>query len=342
MSTEVAHLPSTGDPQEWTPAEAALVEAAGLVQVEQSGQRVMADRPTVEAFLAQCRRTGLDPIARQIYCLPRKTHGQTKWTIQISIDGARLIAERSGKYEGQTETEWCGTDGQWTDVWLSDEFPKAARVGVFKAGFREALYATAKWDSYVQTRPVWRNRQIVGQEVGSMWQKMPDLMLAKCAEALALRKAFPNDLSGLYTSDEMAQASNPTMHAPASRPAPARVSGPRKLSDDEWDEWVDIIGDIDSREAGKKAVHEAQSRGVYMALAPDGRPLKDHFAEAAAELKQREQDEAQTSPVVAAEPAPAPAPTEPAPEARSDEPIPADGKWPEEVAADPETGEVLI
>lgn len=138
-------------------------------------------------FAQVCAKTGLDPFSRQIYAIKRAG----KMSIQTSIDGFRVIAERSRDYEGQTPKQWCGGDGQWVDVWLSKDRPAAARVGVWRRGFREPLYAVATWAEYAQETP--------------MWKKMGPHMLAKCAESLALRAAFPNDLSGLYTSDEMGQ-----------------------------------------------------------------------------------------------------------------------------------------
>lgn len=154
-----------------------------------------------------CAQTGLSPFARQIFPVSREVWNkekkcvEKKWSFQTSVDGFRLVAQRSGEYEGQTAAQWCGEDGVWKDVWFSDKFPKAARVGVYRKNFREPLYAIAVWDSYVQTYE--KNGKI---EVGNMWRKMPELMIAKCAECLALRKAFPQELSGLYSQEEMAQS----------------------------------------------------------------------------------------------------------------------------------------
>lgn len=176
MSTS---LSITGDQSFWTDTQLSALKTLGLSN---------ASKGDLSFFFHQAQRTGLDPFARQIYMIERGG----RFTIQTSIDGFRIIAQRSGKYRGQAGPFFCGEDGKWSDVWLKNTPPLAAKVGVYADGWAEPLWAVAKWDSYAQASPIWK--------------KMPDLMLAKCAESLALRKAFPNDLSGIYTDDEMSQA----------------------------------------------------------------------------------------------------------------------------------------
>lgn len=188
MSSDIAqHTGSTlevhKDQQFWTDQQMAALQQLGVATNSQGDLAV---------FFHQAQKSGLDPFKREIYMITRKG----KPTIQTGIDGFYKIADRvttrtRGTW-GISETYWCGQDGQWVDVWLQKGAPAAAKVIVERNGSKFTTVALTS--EYTATGP--------------MWQKMPARMIAKCAEALAIRKAFPEDLSGLYTSDEMAQADN--------------------------------------------------------------------------------------------------------------------------------------
>lgn len=141
-------------------------------------------------FLYTAKKTGLDPLVRQIYAVKRTGKSGPQMTIQTGIDGYRLMADRTGKYAGNDDP-----------VYDNEKDPKKATVTVYKMvnGERCGFTATARWDQYYP-----------GDLQGFMWKKMPHLMLGKCAEALALRKAFPAELSGVYVKEEMEQAGGTT------------------------------------------------------------------------------------------------------------------------------------
>lgn len=173
------------------PEQALAARFANSEEVRVLRETLVPGVPDMEftLFTHVCKHLALDPWAKQIYAVMRGG----KMTIQTSIDGYRLIAHRTGQHAG-------------TDDALFEEngaLPSKATVTVWKMvdGQRVPFTASARWAEYKQ-------------DAGGMWRKMPFTMLGKCAEALALRKAFPSELSDIYTEDEMAQADNPAYDAP--------------------------------------------------------------------------------------------------------------------------------
>lgn len=123
-----------------------------------------ADDNQFELLLQVINRTRLDPFGRQIFPVFRwnRRNNCYDMTIQTSIDGFRLIAQRTGKYQGQVGPYWCGPDGIWHDVWLSDKPPAAAKVGVLNRDFTQPLWSVARFAAYAQTY----NGQLKG-----LWEK---------------------------------------------------------------------------------------------------------------------------------------------------------------------------
>jgi len=136
-------------------------------------------------FLYTASMRGLNPLTRQIHFVKRGGQG----TIQTGIDGFRLIAERTGKYAPGTKPTNFEYDSRGNLL-------RATVFGIkIMNGQAFEFSATAKFNEYkVDSNQIWR--------------KMPETMLEKCAEAKLLRKGFPEELSGLYTNEEMAQADN--------------------------------------------------------------------------------------------------------------------------------------
>jgi phage recombination protein Bet len=213
------------DQTQWDAQQIAVLEAGGI-----DGDVSDAE---LAAFLHECQRRKLDPFTRQIYLIGRydSRKGRKVYRSQTSIDGFRLIARRAADKSGidysYEDTIWFDEQGKRHEIWLSDKPPAGAKVVVIRNGSR--FDAVARFGAYVQMD---RNGNPTGQ-----WRNMADVMVAKCAEALALRKAFPEDLGGIYTEEEMAQADNPqrvTATAEVVREDRQEPAASEVTTDSEW------------------------------------------------------------------------------------------------------------
>lgn len=214
-------------------------------------------------FLTICNRRGLDAFSGQIYGIMRKSKEKSgewveKLVIQVGIDGYRLLAERTGKYEGVVGPLWCGDDGQWVDVWLKPVPPAAAKVGVYRTGCREPFWGVVTYREYAQTYD--------GKPVGK-WKEMPATMLSKCAESKAIRMAFPQAVSGLTTPEMVGDDTETYEVTEADREQARLVDGRRAAQDARGRQpWVEEIDQV--VEAAVRTVRDPQAAAAP-ADAPD-------------------------------------------------------------------------
>ena len=151
----------------------------------------------VRQVVEMCERAGVSPLEKWIYLILRGG----KWSVEPSINWVRLIAERTGRYMGVTETLWLDENGNWLDYWVANYPPLAAKKGVYIAGNAKPSYGTA-------------NKEMAGS--GPMWKKYSAHMLAKVAERIALQTAFPAEVGADVSEIEMdaAHESKPEVQAP--------------------------------------------------------------------------------------------------------------------------------
>jgi phage recombination protein Bet len=204
-------------------APAPVAPAVTRDQLELIKQTVAAGATDAELklYLFDCQRRGVHPLDRLIHFTKRGG----RYTPITSIDFLRGRAHDTG--------EMAGSD----DV-VFDKDARTASVTVHRLnrGVRYAYTATARYNEYVPD-PGPNGRGDV------MWKRMPHVMLGKCAEALALRKAFPQQLGGLYVKEELEQA-RPDFVTEATAIADQYAAPPQADPDDDARASGDVAVDV--------------------------------------------------------------------------------------------------
>jgi phage recombination protein Bet len=181
----------------WTEKQRAALSVLGIKG---------ASNGDLAVYMHYCQKTGLDPFSRQIYGIMRREKQGDQWvdkfTIQVGIDGFRVIrdrvAERTGWVTEFEDTVWYDGAGVPYSVWLAADPPAACRVVLLKihvaSGRVLRFPAVLRTSSYMAV--------IDGRPMGQ-WRTQPEHMIEKCCEAFATRRAYPNDLSGIYIEEEL-------------------------------------------------------------------------------------------------------------------------------------------
>jgi phage recombination protein Bet len=254
----------------WTPKQRAALTALGIKNASSADLAV---------FMHYCQKTGLDPFSKQIYMICRQERRGDQWidkqTIQVGIEGFRVIRDRAAERLGieveYEDTIWYDASGGEHKIWLQNEPPSGCTVTVLKNGRRYP--GTLRFSEYVQSKN--------GSPTGK-WRDAPAHQIEKCAEAFALRRAFPHDLGGVYIEEELPQdlGGAPAQARRSGRVTVAEVigrsddpaaqdEGAEDGPDADLGDWADRIDGIASADDGQRAEAELDEVAASGAMAPE-------------------------------------------------------------------------
>jgi len=208
MTVVALQTPSPLRPRDYDPAQLALIR-----------RTVAADTTADEfnMFIEIAKRAGLDPFRRQLYCIvySKDKPDKRKVTFITGIDGFRAVAARNRDYRPDDEEPTIVYDD-------AAKNPEINPLGIVKATVKAHKMApsgewfpvsgTAYWSEFAPLKDEWawneeKNKRAptgrITLDPTSNWYKMGRIMFCKCAEAQALRKGWPEDLSGIYSPEEM-------------------------------------------------------------------------------------------------------------------------------------------
>jgi phage recombination protein Bet len=163
-------------------------------------------------FVHMARALRLDPLRRQVHAFVfNKTDPKKRrLTLVTSIEGYRAIAARTGNYRPDEDEPSFITD----EDLRSNDNPAglvscSVKVWQYAHGQWFPVTGTAHWAEFAPMKTVWADNKptdIKALDRSGRWGDMPFLMLAKCAEAQALRKAWPEDLANTFVGEEVDRA----------------------------------------------------------------------------------------------------------------------------------------
>ncbi|MCA4997150.1 recombinase RecT [Tsukamurella tyrosinosolvens] len=243
-TTNRSKLAITPQQREFTPEQREHLKQLGIDDAPDADLAV---------FFHYCANTQLDPFLKQIYMIGRRTkvggyrgepeRWETKYTIQVGIDGFRILGNRIAKAQGRgypvPRHEYCGFDGEWRDVWLDPSQPPAAAKGIVTVDGIE-FAAVVAFSERAQTRNTQNGQALTGQ-----WATQPAWMLSKCAEAAAWRMAFPADMGGIFEDAEVPEVVDGEVEPPKQASTPEQVASNTAAAALTDDEITDVLKQIE-------------------------------------------------------------------------------------------------